>query len=90
MKKLITILFCILVLTLLCGNEAGWSRVEFDFFSLIIPPEIELVSQNDWLAEFQGEGGDIEITWSFDQFSQKNTPARESSKTKPGDEIIES
>ncbi|MCK5743952.1 MAG: hypothetical protein KAH30_04385 [Caldisericia bacterium] len=90
MKKLITILFCVLILTLSCGNEASWSRVEFDFFSLIIPPEIELVSQNDWLAEFQGEGGNIEITWSFDQFSRKNTPARESSKTEPGDKIIES
>jgi hypothetical protein len=90
MKKLTTILFCVLVLTLSCGNEAGWSRVKFDFFSLILPPEMELVAQNDWMAEFQGAGGDIEISWSFDQFSRKNTPARESSKTKPGDKIIES
>ncbi len=90
MKKLMTILFCVLILTLSCGNGVGWSRVEFDFFSLILPPKMELVAQNDWMARFQGEGENIEIAWSFDQFSRKNTPARESSKTKPGDEIIES
>ncbi|MEZ4813173.1 MAG: hypothetical protein R2883_06835 [Caldisericia bacterium] len=90
MQKVILVLFVIIIsLTISCGGGDDWSRFENDLFSLIVPAQSEKV-QSKSSVEFTSEYGAINIYWSFDQFSVANIPAKESGRSNPGEEIIES
>jgi len=49
-----------------------------------------MVAGGEGFCRFAGDIGSIDLSWSFDQFSRKNMPARESGRKQPGEEIIES
>lgn len=73
-----------------CGSEKNYRQINFDFFSLISPASLNKATEGEGFCLLEGEIGSIDLTWSFDQFSREDMPARESGRKHPGEEIIES
>ncbi len=90
MRKVVLVFFIIVTsMSVGCGDGSDWNRFENDLFSLIVPTHSEEII-NKSSVEFVSEYGRISIYWNFDQFSVANVPAKESGKSNPGEQIIES
>lgn len=85
-RKLLSAVFC---LALLCGCSKGsWFLFKGDFFELTIPPGFTQTQKTNNLLVFESDSGKVTLTWSRDQYSIKNHPAREAVTGNPGDKIL--
>lgn len=85
-RKLFSIIFCLIFF---CGcSKESWFLFKGDFFELTIPPGFSQTRKTSNLLVFEGDSGKITLTWSMDQYSIKNHPAREAVTGNPGDKIL--